>query len=265
MLQYVMIGLALGSIYAIASSSVVVTFVSTGTLNFAFGAMAYVSARCFYWLNSQHHVSTALAGVISVLVVAPALGVVLWALVFRRLGQQSTVVRVVATVGLSIALVPLADVTFGTVAIAQAPGLAGSPVPYYRVLGTVITLDQIIVYIALLLVVSSGVLILKRTSVGLRVRAIRPSTGAVRPSRLSQVPVSGPVRAFGPVILTIAVVLLPVLVNGYWLGLVTGGFALGIAFLSFTLVTGEGGMIWLCQITFAGAGAIGSAQLVTAQ
>ncbi len=398
MLQYVMIGLALGSIYAIASSSVVVTFVSTGTLNFAFGAMAYVSARCFYWLNSQHHVSTALAGVVSVLVVAPALGVVLWALVFRRLGQQSTVVRVVATVGLSIALVPLADVTFGTVAIAQAPGLAGSPVPYYRVLGTVITLDQIIVYIALLLVVSSGVLILKRTSVGLRVRAmvdsealtslsgtttariscgvwavtmslaglcgvlvaplgglsiasmtalmtssfaavvaarlrslpmavgislllglvasllqywlppaalstalllpsvpfivlvsflvlyvllrqpvdenlgmggvldraIRPSTGAVRPSRLSQVPVSGPVRAFGPVILTIAVVLLPVLVNGYWLGLVAGGFALGIAFLSFTLVTGEGGMIWLCQITFAGAGAIGSAQLVTA-
>src|SRR5258708_27925330 len=95
-------------------------------------------------------------------------------------------------------------------------------------------------------------------------RAMRPSTGAVRHSRLAQVPVSGPVRAFGPVILTIAVVLLPVLVNGYWLGLVAGGFALGIAFLSFTLVTGEGGMIWLCQITFAGAGAIGSAQLVTA-
>ena len=30
-------------------------------------------------------------------------------------------------------------------------------------------------------------------------------------------------------------------------------------FLSFTLVTGEGGMLWLCQIAFAGIGAIGAA------
>ena len=30
--------------------------------------------------------------------------------------------------------------------------------------------------------------------------------------------------------------------------------AYGIIFLSFTLVTGEGGMIWLCQATFAGVG-----------
>ena len=32
------------------------------------------------------------------------------------------------------------------------------------------------------------------------------------------------------------------------------GVSYGIIFLSFTLVTGEGGMIWLCQATFAGIG-----------
>ena len=37
MLQYVLAGLALGSIYAIAASALVVTFVSSGVLNFAFG------------------------------------------------------------------------------------------------------------------------------------------------------------------------------------------------------------------------------------
>ena len=42
MVQYVLIGLALGSIYAIASASLVVTFVSAGVLNFAFGSMAYL-------------------------------------------------------------------------------------------------------------------------------------------------------------------------------------------------------------------------------
>ena len=32
-------------------------------------------------------------------------------------------------------------------------------------------------------------------------------------------------------------------------------------FLSWTIVTGEGGMLWLCQITFAGVGALTTAQL----
>ena len=48
MLQYVLAGLALGSIYAIASAGLVITFVSAGVLNFAFGSMAYVVARFYY-------------------------------------------------------------------------------------------------------------------------------------------------------------------------------------------------------------------------
>ena len=39
------------------------------------------------------------------------------------------------------------------------------------------------------------------------------------------------------------------------------GAALAIILLSITLVTGEGGMIWLCQATFAGVGAVVAAQL----
>ena len=54
MLQYILLGLALGSIYAIAAAGIVVTFVSAGVLNLAFGSMAYVVARFYYWLNSQH-------------------------------------------------------------------------------------------------------------------------------------------------------------------------------------------------------------------
>ena len=36
-----------------------------------------------------------------------------------------------------------------------------------------------------------------------------------------------------------------------------------IAFLSFTVVTGEGGMLWLSQVIFAGGGALAAAQFVT--
>ncbi|HXW78745.1 MAG TPA: hypothetical protein VEJ84_04560, partial [Acidimicrobiales bacterium] len=51
-----------------------------------------------------------------------------------------------------------------------------------------------------------------------------------------------------------AVCLLPFIVHGFWLGLVAQGVCYGIIFLSYTLVTGEGGMIWLCQATLAGVG-----------
>jgi len=42
---------------------------------------------------------------------------------------------------------------------------------------------------------------------------------------------------------------------------VAEGVAIAIIFLSFTLLTGEGGMISLCQITFAGIGGLATAQV----
>jgi branched-chain amino acid transport system permease protein len=68
-------------------------------------------------------------------------------------------------------------------------------------------------------------------------------------------------RYAGPILLIAAVSLLPLIVEGYWVGLMAQAFAYAIIFLSWTLVTGEGGMLWLCQITFAGVGALTTAQL----
>ena len=55
MLQYVVAGLVLGGIYAISAAGLVVTYLSAGILNFAFGALAYFIARFYYYLHSQHH------------------------------------------------------------------------------------------------------------------------------------------------------------------------------------------------------------------
>jgi branched-chain amino acid transport system permease protein len=65
----------------------------------------------------------------------------------------------------------------------------------------------------------------------------------------------------GPLLLIAVVAALPLIVQGYWVGLMAEGFAYGVIFLSWTIVTGEGGMLWLCQITFAGVGALTTAQL----
>ena len=55
-------------------------------------------------------------------------------------------------------------------------------------------------------------------------------------------------------------VALPLVLGGYWVGLTAQAFAFAVIFLSWTLVTGEGGMLWLCQITFAGVGALTTAE-----
>jgi branched-chain amino acid transport system permease protein len=62
----------------------------------------------------------------------------------------------------------------------------------------------------------------------------------------------------------VVVGLVPLIFHGspYWLGLVAGGLCYAICFLSFTVVTGEGGMLWLSQIIFAGGGALAAAQFV---
>src|ERR1700760_461691 len=107
MLQYVLFGLALGSIYAIASSALVITFVSAGVLNFAFGSMAYVAARFYYWLNSHHHVAPWTSGLLAIAVAAPLMGVVLYLLLFRYIRGRTQLIKIIATIGLLVALPPI--------------------------------------------------------------------------------------------------------------------------------------------------------------
>ncbi len=55
-------GLVLGGIYAIASAGLVITYTSSGILNFAFGAMAFFIARFYYYLHTEHNWSIAHLG-----------------------------------------------------------------------------------------------------------------------------------------------------------------------------------------------------------
>src|SRR5262249_3955658 len=48
----------------------------------------------------------------------------------------------------------------------------------------------------------------------------------------------------------------------FWIGVFAQGVALAIIFLSYTMVTGEGGLISLCQITLAGIGAFAAARFI---
>jgi branched-chain amino acid transport system permease protein len=84
-------------------------------------------------------------------------------------------------------------------------------------------------------------------------------------------PQTGWKRAIGPLITAVVLVALPLLFDNvtilgveldqFWIGVFAQGLALAVIYLSYTLVTGEGGLISLCQITLAGIGAFAAARL----
>jgi branched-chain amino acid transport system permease protein len=394
-LQYVIAGLVLGGIYAIAAAGLVVTYQSAGILNFAFGAIAYFIARFYYYLNTQHHWAIVPAGVMSILVMGPFLGIFLYFALFQFLRLSSTLVKIVATLGLSVVFPPLATIVFGNVTIIKAPGLAPQPVKVYKVDGVPVTMDQIIVYGCVLVIVVAGALVLRYTDIGLRVRAMVDSpamtslsgsnpvsvsvgvwavsvtlagltgilaapiigldpgtdtllmaaafaaviaaqlrnlpvavgvgllmgiagglvtkylppassfTSAVIPSipfvvtvialvyqlakqgRVSEtagvggaldraIAVNGDVLAedgnkakakamgYAPSIIGVGVIaLLPLFLHPFWVTQLALGVAYAVVLLSYSLVIGEGGMVWLCMVTFAGVGAMTAAQFAS--
>ena len=172
MLQYVIAGLVLGGIYAIASAGLVITYVSSGILNFSFGALAYFVARFYYYLHTQQNWGIPYAALLSILVAGPALGVLLYFMLFRFLRLSSPLVKVVATLGLLVAIPALSTLIFGTEAISSAPGLAPQPVRVFDFIGVAVTLDQVIVYACVVATVVVGSAVLRYTDVGLKVRAL---------------------------------------------------------------------------------------------
>jgi branched-chain amino acid transport system permease protein len=404
-IAFILAGLVLGGIYAISAASIVVTYVSAGVLNFAFGAIAFFIARLYYYLVAQHGWPVYAGAIVAIAITGPLLGVALYFALFRFLAQAQAITKVVATIGLSVAIPAATELIFGNQAILTSPGLAPQPVRVFHVGGVAVTLDQLITYCCVAAVLAIGTYVLRRTRVGLMVRAtvdskamtslsgISPARIAVGvwavgtflaglagvlaapvlnvssvsnytvvtasafaavvaarlrslpvavavalimgvvgsllqwalPSVSSQVtgdiiagipfamvvifllyytwrktvadenlggtldraitvrsitswahggPSAGPnaegglrgltARAFtlaaqNPFVVIAAI--LPLVLSAYWVGSVAEGVAIAIIFLSFTLLTGEGGMISLCQISFAGIGGLAAAQV----
>jgi branched-chain amino acid transport system permease protein len=76
-------------------------------------------------------------------------------------------------------------------------------------------------------------------------------------------PASRGAKATGLGVLVVAALAVPFLLSSFWIGVVAAGVTTAIIFLSYAVVSGEGGMISLCQISLAGIGAMAAAQLIT--
>jgi branched-subunit amino acid ABC-type transport system permease component len=107
-----------GTVYALIALGFVLTYKTSGVFNLAFGAQAYISAAMYFKAHVEWGWPIVPALLVSVFLLAPALGLVLERVIFRHLRTGSSVAKLVVALGLSVALPNLFDVLAGFVAVA---------------------------------------------------------------------------------------------------------------------------------------------------
>ncbi|MFD2685880.1 ATP-binding cassette domain-containing protein [Streptomyces phyllanthi] len=118
-------GLSVGSAAALTGIGLIVTYRATGVLNFAHGAIAMVCAYVLYQFTVEWDWPLAPAAAVTLLVVAPGIGMALERFVFRPLSVLGgdPAQTLVASIGVFVLLVGGAALVWGPGARADAPTL----------------------------------------------------------------------------------------------------------------------------------------------
>jgi branched-subunit amino acid ABC-type transport system permease component len=112
MLPYVIAGLTIGSVYGLAGVGLVLTYKTSGVLNFAHGALATISAYVFYTLHVEHSMPWIPAALLCVFVLGPVLGLV-FEVSSRALTWSPFTVQVACTVGILLAIQGALVIVYG--------------------------------------------------------------------------------------------------------------------------------------------------------
>ncbi len=180
-LGYAIPGIPYGCTYAMMAVGLVLTYQATGVFNFAFGAQAFVSAFVFTLLVQNENLPVWLAFVISVVLVAPALGLVFDRFLFRRIPSSNTMAKLITGITLFVGIPALIPVIFGTNNQYNPPAILFNPnVVYFRIAGSPINGIDLATVVSTAVVLLALVLLMRFTPLGLQMR------GAVESRRLVQ-------------------------------------------------------------------------------
>jgi branched-chain amino acid transport system permease protein len=176
LLRALLQGMPTGTVFALVALGFVLTYKTSGVFNLAIGAQAYVSAAMYFKARTVWGWGILPALVLSVFVLAPAIGLLMERLVFRHLRTGSAVAKLVVALGLSIAIPNLFDVlaSFDTVLGRTPQGIVpdGADV-FYDPLGVyAFSRDELM---AIAVAVVSMLLLaglFRFTAIGLQMRAV---------------------------------------------------------------------------------------------
>lgn len=206
---YIVPGLVVGCIYAIAASGLVMAYTTSGVLNLGYGAIAYSIAIIYYELHTNHQTLGAWPALaICVLVIGPLLGMLLWQGLFRWITGLGLIAGLIATIGLAIALPALTLMVFNPGQIFYAAGVPANGPSLHKLGPATLSVDQMYAVSAAIIVAALLFYLLRFTVLGLKMRAVFDSasvaslTGA-SPNAVSNLSwaLSGSLAAIGGIFL----------------------------------------------------------------
>jgi branched-subunit amino acid ABC-type transport system permease component len=173
-LPFIIIGLATGSVYAIAAMGLTVTYTTSGVFNFAHGAVGMIATFIFYSLRVDAGLPTPLAMAIAVLGVGPAVGIIIDRVLLRRLEGATAATYVVVSLGLLVALQGVAIWIYGAATRSMEPIFPHST---FRLPGVNVGWDQLIL-VVIAAVAGLGLAVFFRYSrLGIQTRAVVDDPG----------------------------------------------------------------------------------------
>jgi branched-chain amino acid transport system permease protein len=171
-LSYVLVGIAVGSVYATAALGLVLTYKATGVFNFGHGPVAILVAYVFWQTRADWGWPLLPAAVVSIFVVAPAIGLLLERLVFRPLERNgaSTATKLAATMGVFVFVLGIVIAVWGGTS-KPAPSLF--PLSPVHVTGKLVLGQDQLAVLAIGAALSLGLLLFLRfTRQGIATRAV---------------------------------------------------------------------------------------------
>jgi branched-subunit amino acid ABC-type transport system permease component len=172
-------GIPYGCTYAIVAVGLVLTYQATGVFNFAYGAQAYISAYAFTRLVQDENFPVWLSFVVSVVVLAPLLGLALDRFLFRKIANTNTTAKLVTGIALFIGVPSLLSVLFGNANQYNPPSILFNPdTVYFRIVGTPFNGLYMTAVVLTVVILLALVGLMRFTNLGLQMR------GAVESRRL---------------------------------------------------------------------------------
>lgn len=111
-IRTLILGTMTGTVYAVASTGLVLTYKASGVLNFGYGSVAVFTTFVHWQMTETWGLPVWLSAVIVVGIVAPLIGLFLDEALFSKIRGQPMVISVIATVGLTVLFKGIIDVVW---------------------------------------------------------------------------------------------------------------------------------------------------------
>jgi branched-chain amino acid transport system permease protein len=197
-LSFTVLGIVFGAVYGVLAIGLVVTYNTTGVFNFAQGAVGMVAAFSYWELWQNEHWPFLLAIAFIVLVEAPALGLIVEFVLFRRIHGATVERSLMVSLGLLVILLGLATIFWSSPDIIRAvpPFFTQSngtvlSVRLFGANGVTLQYQQIMIVVVTAVVGVGLSVFLRRARLGVAMRAVVDDPELValsgaKPYRLSQ-------------------------------------------------------------------------------